>query len=164
MLAQSDRPEISYHEYRLIAHLLRRHVDEYGDRLKALVAFGDLVTSGDTFDIDLLEIIDGLNEAHFAQYRGFDGLPGRGTLRLYALSPDVLADPLSVPDVDEQRWVEDLVWRLRQGYEVIMEVPTGWVRETLDGTERVHPSLLPPPSARKQTESDGAPGSKAPAA
>jgi len=57
MEPSTERAEISYHEYRVIAHLLRAHVAEHQNRLRAMIAFGDLITGANAFDIDLLEVV-----------------------------------------------------------------------------------------------------------
>jgi hypothetical protein len=141
-----QRPEISYHEYRVIAHLLRAHVDEHKTRLKAMIAFGDLVTRGDTFDIDLLEIVEGWEGTRFGQFSGPAHLPLRGKLRLYFLTPEVFQDPALIDDPAERVWVQDLLDRVRDGYEIIMEIPTGWVRRVLEPRQRVYSTLTAPPS------------------
>ena len=46
MIQETDRYRIPYTEYRAIGRLLQAHVDVHGRRLRALVAFGDLATTG----------------------------------------------------------------------------------------------------------------------
>jgi hypothetical protein len=145
MQENTERREIAYHEYRVIARLLRAHVDEYQDRVRAMVAFGDLVTSGDTFDIDLLEVVEGWEDRRFGRFSRSEDLPLRGELRLYFLTPQEFEDPSVIPEPEEQRWVVELLERVRRGYEVVMESPPGWARRVLDQI-RVYSTITAPPS------------------
>jgi hypothetical protein len=149
MQENTERHQISYHEYRVIARLLRAHVDEYQDRVKAMVAFGDLVTRGDTFDIDLLEVVEGWEEKRFGRFSRAEDLPLRGELRLYFLTPREFEDPSVIQVPEERKWVEELLERVRQGYEVVMESPPGWAPRVLDRS-RVHATFTPPPSGAIQ--------------
>src|ERR1051326_3929802 len=108
MQENTERPEISYHEFRIIARLLQAHTEEYRDRLKAMIAFDDLVTRGDTFDIDLLEIIEGWNDRRFGEFARTADLPLRGRLRLYFLTPEEFESPAVIEEPEERKWVEDL--------------------------------------------------------
>jgi hypothetical protein len=146
MLEERQPPAISYHEYRVIARLLRAHADEHQSRLRGMVAFGDLITRGDSFDIDILELVEGWDGARFARFSGPADPPLRGELRLYILTPEVFEDPALIEDHVERPWVEDLLARVRQGYEIIMEIPPGWVARVLNREEPVHASLTAPPS------------------
>ena len=145
MPENTERHEISYHEYRVIARLLRAHVDEYPDRVKAMVAFGDLVTRGDTFDIDLLEIVSGWKDKRFGRFSRSEDLPLRGELRLYVLTPQEFEDPSVIQEPEERRWVVELLERVRRGYEVVMESPPGWAQQALD-RNRAYSTITPPPS------------------
>lgn len=145
MRENTDLHEISYHEYRVIARLLRAHLEAYQDRLKAMVAFGDLVTTGETFDIELLEIIEGWEDKRFGEFSRSEDLPLRGSLRLYFLTPEEAENPAVIEDAEEQKWVRELLERVRKGYEVIMESPPGRARRLLDQVG-LHSTLTPPPS------------------
>jgi hypothetical protein len=141
-------PRIAYPEYRAIGKLLEAHVDLYGGRLRAMVAFGPLVTTGLTYDIDLVEVIEGWDSATQGRYGEFVStatLPLRGGLRLYFLSPQEFEAPGDIGDEAEQRWVYDLKDRLSQGYEIVMEAPPGYARRILEGG-RVISTLTAPPS------------------
>lgn len=146
MEQSTQRPKISYHEYRVIAHLLRAHVEEHQHRLKAMIAFGDLVTRGDTSDINLLEVVEGWQGKRFGQFSGPAHLPLRGQLRLHFLTPEVFGNPALIEEIAERRWVEYLLDRVRAGYEVIMETTPGWGRSVLDHQPPVDPTLTGPPS------------------
>src|SRR5207248_1895739 len=112
----------------------------------------DLVTRDDTFDIDLLEVVEGWEGKRFGEFAGSAQLPLRGRLRLYFLTPEVFRNPALIDDPEERRWVEDLLERMRAGYEIIMEIPPGWVRGVLDGQQPAYSTLTAPPSGSVQFE------------
>jgi len=141
----TERREIPYEEYRVITHLLRRHLEQYQDRLRAMVAFGDLLTQWDEFDIDLLEIIEGWDDKRFGQFSGQADPALRGKLRLYFLTPEEFENPAVIQEPGERKWVEDLLERVRQGYEVVTESPPGWVRRGLERA-RFSSTFTAPPS------------------
>jgi hypothetical protein len=147
-MEEAPQSNISYHEYRVISHLLTEHVRELQTRLKAMVAFGELVTSGETADIDLLEIVDGWRGKRYGEFSGTAaGLPLRSRLRLHVLTPEELEDPGVIRDPDERAWVEDILRRAREGYEIIMETPPGYAREILERPKRLSASTAPPSGA-----------------
>jgi len=149
MREHPERCEIPYHEYRAIDRLLRAHVDQYNDRVKAMVAFGDLVTTGNTFDIDLLEIVEGWDDKRFGRFTRTDELPLRGELRLYFLTPQEFQNPEVIQEAEERQWVKQLLERVRQSYEIVMESPPGWAQQVLDRS-RVYSTVTPPPSGAIQ--------------
>src|SRR5690348_1630046 len=122
MAQDTDVRHIPYMEYRAIVNLMHAHLDRYQDNLRAIVAFGDLVTSGDTFDIDLLEVIQGWTGKRYAVSSGSIELPLRGQLRLYLLTPDEFENPETIRDANDREWTIDLLERVRRGFEVILEV------------------------------------------
>jgi hypothetical protein len=124
----SKTREIPYHEYGIIADLLRAHAKEHAGQLKAMLAFGDLVTQGNTHDLDLLELVEGWDGKLFAEFHSSTDLPIRGQLRLYFLRPEHFCNPDLILDAADRQWVKTLLERIRQGYEVIMELPPGLVR------------------------------------
>lgn len=136
--------EISYHEYRTIAQLLQAHADEHQGRLRAMIAFGDLLTTDNSVDIDLLEIIEGWQGKRLWPFSSTAELPLRGQLRLYFLTPEEFENPAVIQDPEERRWVEDLLRRARQGYEIIMDRTPGWVRGVLEGSRGVSAATAPP--------------------
>jgi hypothetical protein len=124
---------IPYPEQRALGELMHAHVDTHQGNLRAMVAFGDLLTNGDTFDIDLLEVVIGWSGPRLLTFSGSADLPLRGQLRLYVLTPEEFERPGSVADLDMRRWITDLVARVRQGYQVVLQSPGGYAREVLEG-------------------------------
>jgi hypothetical protein len=138
--------EVPYHEYQIIADLLRAHTDAHEGRLKAVVAFGDVVTRGASYDIDLLEIVEGWNGARVAEFDSTADLPLRGKLRLYFSSPEDFQDPKRIEDPTERQWVEDLIERVRARHEVIVQARPGLVEAMLARTGRGRSAYTAPPS------------------
>jgi hypothetical protein len=140
-----ETSRIPYLEYRSIGTLLRAHVDSYGENLRAVVAFGELVTTGQTFDIDLLEVVDGWEGGRLGEFGTSADLPLRGRLRLHFLTPQEFEDPTVIADLAERDWVETLLKKVGQGYEIVMESPPGYARRVLEKSRSVS-TATPPPS------------------
>lgn len=136
--------DISYHEYRTIAQLLQAHAAEHGHRLRAMVAFGELVTTDSSVDIDLLEIVEGWEGKRLWPFSSTPELPLRGQLRLHFLTPEEFENPGLVQEPDEQAWVRELLERVHHGYEIVMDRSPGWVQRVLGGSERVSAATAPP--------------------
>ena len=115
---------IPYFEYKVINELMHSHVEEFGDTLRAIIAFGPLVTGEDTFDIELLEVVDQWQGPDFLPFGSTSSLPMRGRLVLHFLSTEDFENLL-------QRDPQGLSQNLRDGYRVIYEVPAGYVRHVL---------------------------------
>lgn len=144
----SAAPRIHYEEYRALGRLLEAHVDAHRGRLRAMVVFGDLVTTSQTYDIDVLEVVEGWDssrQGRLGEFQSTAELPLRGRLRLYFLAPHEFENTGSIPDEEERRWVHDLRERVARGYEILLEIPPGYARRTLEGV-RGTSTLTAPPS------------------
>lgn len=115
---------ISYFEYKVINELMHAHIEEFGADLRAIIAFGPLVTGRETFDIELLEVINGWQGPEFMPFGSTSSLPTRGKLLLHFL-PTKDFENLLLRDS------QDLTDLLREGYKIIYEVPAGYVRHIL---------------------------------
>jgi hypothetical protein len=153
----NETADLPYYEHRAITELLRAHVDEHGDRLRAVVAFGPLVAGADTFDIDLLEIVDQWDAKRFFQFVNSAELPLRGVLRLYFITEAEILDPRSIADEAERDWIERLLDRVRESYVVIAERPPGYVRRLLAPQASVL-TVTAPPSGKGQAGNPLRPG------
>ena len=135
-MTQAVEPRrIPYEEHRIIGRLLRAHVDAYAQRLRAVVAFGDLVGSGQTYDIDLVEVVEGWKAPEMGRLARFENsseLPLRGQLRVYFLAPEEFEDPRVIDDDADRGWVEDLLERVARRCEIVMEIPPGYARRILE--------------------------------
>ena len=115
---------IPYFELKVINELMHSHVEEFGDTLRAIIAFGPLVTGQDTFDIELLEVVDQWQGPERLPFGSTSSLPLRGRLVLNFLSTDGFESLL-------RRESQDMVRALGEGYKVIYEVPAGYVHHIL---------------------------------
>lgn len=115
---------ISYFEYKVINELMHSHIEEFGDDLRAIIAFGPLVTGQETFDIELLEVIDGWQGPETMPFSSTSSLPTRGKLLLHFFSTTDFENLLLQNS-------QDLTERLRDGYKIIYEVPAGYARHIL---------------------------------
>lgn len=118
---------IPYDEYRAITTLMHAHLQTHEGKLRAIIAFGDIVTKGNTFDIDLLEIVEGWQGQPFVVFASSAELPLRGELRLCLLTPEEFEHPHG------SRWSSKnrLLDRVREGYDVVYEDPAGYARRVL---------------------------------
>ena len=114
---------IPYQEYRAISELLGANSPEIERSLRAVIVFGEIVATGGSYDINLLEVIDGWQGLRYVSYGSTDALPLRGRLNLYFLTPEEFEQPTLEP-VPEQAWSSaQLLSRVRLGYAVLREKP-----------------------------------------
>lgn len=132
-MLEQETVRIPYDEYRAIGELFRAHLQTHEKQLRAVVAFGPLVTRGGTYDIDLLEIVDGWGALTTVTFGSTPDLPLRGLLRLTVLPTQDFEEPhqASGADARAERLLDGVLGRLQQGYEVIYENPFGYVDSTL---------------------------------
>ncbi len=142
-MLEQETVRIPYDEYRAIGELFRAHLKTHEKQLRAMIAFGPLVTRGGTFDIDLLEVVDGWKEPSTITFRSTAALPLRGLLRLNILSTQDFEQPGKIEDAGTRLLRNDIFARIQQGYEVIHEHPFGSVAKILaqtdEATENVNP-------------------------
>ncbi len=115
---------IPYFEYKVINELMHSHIEEFGENLRAIVAFGPLVKGNETYDIELLEVIHQWQGPDIMPFSSTNTLPMRGKLLLHFLSAQEFED---LSRRDDQR----LIKRLGEGYNIIYEVPAGYARSIL---------------------------------
>jgi len=146
----SLRAEISNFEYSAVGELLRAHLALYGQRLKAMVLFGELVTAGRGYDIQLVEIVEDWDGPIFWEFPSTKDLPLRGLLQIYFLRPEwfdwrdvweqtednqILGDIFegrrsSFGEADRNQ-VSQVLRQLREGFEVVYEAEGGLVKALL---------------------------------
>ena len=94
---------IPYQEYRAISDLMNAHPQEMNGSLRALIVFGEIVATGESHDINLLEVVDGWQGPRHVSYGSTEALPLHGRLHLYFLTPEEFEQPSPEP-VPEQPW------------------------------------------------------------
>jgi len=128
---------IPYQEYRAINELMGAHPQELKSNLKALVAFGEIVATGESQDINLLEIVAGWQGPRHVSYGSTAALPLRGRLHLYFLTPEEFEHPRPEP-VPGQPWSSaQLLSRVRPAYAVLLEEPNDYAHDIMAGLEGV---------------------------
>ena len=115
---------IPYEEYKAITELMHAHVRTHEGQLRAMVAFGDILTRGGTYDIDLLEVVEDWQGPKSVVFASSPELSLRGQLRLHLLTPEEFEDGVGRPGAASQ----GLMARVREGYDIIYESPAGYVR------------------------------------
>ena len=134
---------VPYTEYRAIGELLRAHLTTHEKQLRALAAFGPIVTRGGTFDVDLLEIVDDWGEPRSVTFGSTPELPLRGLLRLNVVSTKDFEKPNQVKGTDTKRLLDETIARLQQGYEVIYENPFGFIEHGLRRADEAATGINP---------------------
>ena len=124
---QKEQIRIPYEEYKAIGELMRAHLKTHKGQLRAMIIFGDIVTKGNTFDIDLLEVVEGWQGLPFVTFTSSAELPLRGQLRLYFLTPEEFEHPDSLEDPLKKRLID----RVSDGYDIIYEDPPVYAIDTL---------------------------------
>lgn len=126
-------PRIPYDEYRVITTLMHAHLRTHEKQLRALVAFGPLVTRGGTYDIDLLEVVDGWTGPTSVTFGSTPDLPLREFLRLTVVSTQDFEEPYLTGrgNARTERLLDKVLGHLQQGYEVVYENPFGCVENAL---------------------------------
>ena len=142
-MREQETVRIPYDEYRAIGEIFRAHLTTHEKQLRAVVAFGPLVTQGGTLDIDLLEIVDGWKEPSAVTFRSTASLPLRGLLRLYIFSTQDFEQPSRIKDAETRLLRNDIFARVQQGYEVIYENPLGSVAKVLAQTTEAAENISP---------------------
>ena len=114
---------IPYQEYRAIRELLGANSPQIERSLRAAIVFGEIVATGGSQDINLLEVVDGWQGPRFVSYGSTEALPLRGRLNLYFLTPEEFEQP-SLKTVPGQAWSSaQLLSRIRPAYAVLREKP-----------------------------------------
>lgn len=120
---------IPYEEYKAIGELMHAHLRTHEGQLRAMVAFGDILTRGGTFDIDILEVVEDWQGETFVVFASSAELPLRGELRLCLVTPEEFEHPKGLRWSSQRRLLD----RVREGYDVIYEDPPGYARDILAG-------------------------------
>lgn len=118
---------IPYEEYKAINALMHAHLQTHSGKLRALIAFGEIVTRGGTFDIDLLEVVEDWQGPASVTFSSSQELPLRGQLRLHLMRPEEFegSPGETTASIDQQRVLN----RVREGYDIVYEDPPGYARQ-----------------------------------
>jgi hypothetical protein len=117
---------IGYNAYAAINALLRAHQEEHHGHLRAAIVFGDLVVTGGSPDIEIVEVVADWHGPRHAAFLSTAALPLRGQLHLYFLKPEEFEGPQRAVLTGESWSSADLMERVRQGYAVLYEQPSGY--------------------------------------
>ena len=87
---------IPYQEMRAINEIVKSHSNAHIDTLNAVIVFGTLVNSGETRDIELLEVVEGWQGPRRVIFGNTKDLPLRGLATFYFLLPEEFEHPTEV--------------------------------------------------------------------
>ncbi len=128
---------IPFEEYKAITDLMHAQLKTHEGKLRAIIAFGEIVTRGGTFDIDLLEVVEDWKGPKSVTFSSTEALPLRGQLRLHLLTPDEFEGKKG----DRTHFMENLLMdHVREGYDVVYEDPPGYARDVLAGNTQISKS------------------------
>ena len=117
---------IAYDEYTALNALLYAHREEHAGNLRAAIVFGDLVATGGSRDLQILEVVDGWNGRRHAAFTSTAALPLRGQLHLYFLTPEEFENPQATLLPEESWSSAELLDRVRQAYAIVYEAPSAY--------------------------------------
>lgn len=122
---------IPYQEYRAISELLGAHPSALNGNLRALIAFGELVATGESYDINLLEVVAGWQGPRSASYGSTKALPLRGRLNLYFLTPEEFERPTAAAPAGQTLSSLALLRQVQPAYAVLLETPSDYANQVL---------------------------------
>ncbi len=131
MMSDNGTRPIPQREYRTMVDLINAHQQIHGDKLRATIAFGDILNNDHSYDIDLLEVVEGWKGQRLAAYASSEQLNLRGTLRLYFLTPEEFEDPNIIGNESERNWTKDLLRRVRSSHDILTSSPPAYAEKTL---------------------------------
>ena len=122
---------IPYQEYRAISQLMEAHPSMLNGNLRALIAFGEIVATGESQNIYLLEVVTDWQGPRSVSYGSTEALPLRGRLNLYFLTPDEFEHPTAVVPADQTVSSLELLRQVRQAYAILLENPYDYAQQVM---------------------------------
>ncbi len=122
---------IPYLEYRAIGRLMDANPSLINGSLRALIAFGTLVATGESQDINLLEVVTGWQGPRSATYGSTEALPLRGRLNLYFLTPEEFEHPTAAVPTGHSFSSVTLLRQVQPAYAVLLENPSDYANQVL---------------------------------
>ncbi|HET6386733.1 MAG TPA: hypothetical protein VFJ58_25360 [Armatimonadota bacterium] len=124
-----------YEEYRAINKLLREHPKTHREKLRAAIVFGEMVATGNSQDINLLEVVEDWIGPPSIRFSSTEALPLRGKLNIYFLTPDQFENPRA-DRVPGASWSSaELLSQVRKGYAILTERPGNYAYDLLSSLE-----------------------------
>lgn len=122
---------IPYQEYRAIGKLMGAHPSILNGNLRALIAFGDIVATGESQDIYLLEVITDWQGTRSVSYGSTEALPLRGRLNLYFLTPEEFEHPTMAVPAGQNVSSLEILRQVQPAYAVLLEDPSDYANQVL---------------------------------
>ncbi len=122
---------IPYLEYRVIGRLLDAQPQAVNGQLRALIAFGELVATGNSYDLNLLEVVTGWQGPRSVSYGSTEALPLRGRLNLYFLTPEEFEHPAAAAPAGQTIPSLTLLRQVQPAYAVLLENPSDYANQVL---------------------------------
>lgn len=126
---------IPYQEYRAIGKLMDAHPSILNGNLRALIAFGEIVATGESYDIHLLEVILNWQGPRYVSYASTEALPLRGRLNLYFLTPEEFEHPTTSLSSGQTVSSLELMRQVKQAYAILLESPYDYAQQVMSGSD-----------------------------
>ena len=122
---------IPYLEYRAIGRLMDANPSLLNGSLRALIVFGTIVATGESQDINLLEVVAGWQGPRSVSYGSTEALPLRGRLNLYFLTPEEFEHPMATAPTGQTLSSLALLRQVQPAYAVLLENPSDYANQVL---------------------------------
>ncbi len=122
---------IPYLEYRAIGKLMDADPSLINGSLRALIAFGTIVATGESQDINLLEVVAGWQGPRSVSYGSTEALPLRGRLNLYFLTPEEFEHPTAAVAAGQTLSSSALLQQVQPAYAILLESPSDYANQML---------------------------------
>ena len=127
-MSELSTENIPYDEMRAISLLLKAHGDAHLEAVRAVIAFGSLVATGDSTDIELLEVVEGWQGIRRVEFGSTAQVPLRGLATIYFLTPQEFESPTEMLLTGTDVSSASLLRRVRAAYTVLINRPPDYVQ------------------------------------
>ncbi|HEY3330701.1 MAG TPA: hypothetical protein VGK19_11805 [Capsulimonadaceae bacterium] len=131
-----SQPRIPGYENNAIVKLTAEHSQALGDKLRAVVVFGPLLSDNGSLNIDMLEVVDDWDGPGAVSFASTNELPLRGDLTIYFVKRQDIEDPHGIEDASHKNWLIDILDEVRKAYMVVVDYPMGYFSQQLRNLEK----------------------------
>ena len=132
---------ISFEAFSAIGKVIEANVGLKSDALRAVLVFGDLVATGESHDINLVEVVREWQGPRRVAFKSTDEMPLRGRMTVYFLLPHEFENWTTDLLPGEDFSAAHLLARVEPAYDILLQRPAGYVFDVMQrgGTQAVGP-------------------------
>lgn len=138
----SSSSNIPAYDFHAINVTIQARIKAYGDALRAYIVFGQLVETGLSNTIEILEVIEGWEGPRRASFASTPELPLSGRLTIYFLRPEEFERPTSDLLFGETFSSYELLNRVERAYTILTEKPMNYAWNVMERFDTVGTSPL----------------------